>query len=146
MQHVNVISYQLWPNGARPGGQGPVVSADSLDWPVLHQPWIMDDREPAGLTGNNSLPRGPTPFTGHNATARKGWGRAGGTQPWNSHFCNPLFPFVHHALQEARVALVARLPRVTSHYQHEIRGATDQCLYQVQGQTKSHMSWMRRRD
>lgn len=41
------------------------VSADSLDRPVLRQPWIMDDGEPAGLTGNNSLPRGPTPFTGH---------------------------------------------------------------------------------
>ncbi len=78
MQHVNVISYQLWPNGARPRGQGPVVSADSLDRPVLCQPWIMDDWEPAGLTGNNSLPRGPTPFTGHNTTSWERLGEGGG--------------------------------------------------------------------
>lgn len=35
-----------------------------LHWPMLCQTWIMDDREPVGLTGNNSLPRGP--FIVHN--------------------------------------------------------------------------------
>lgn len=70
-QHVNAISCRLCPNEARPGGQGLLVSADSLDQPVLCQPWIMDDGEPAGLTGNNSLPRGPTPFAGHETTSRE---------------------------------------------------------------------------
>lgn len=49
-----------------------MVSADSLDRPVLCQPWIMDDGEPAGLTGNNSLPGGLTPFTGLDTTSRGG--------------------------------------------------------------------------
>lgn len=53
-----------------------MVPADSLDQPVLCQPWIIDDREPAGLTGNNSLPRGPTSFAGHNATNQERAGEA----------------------------------------------------------------------
>lgn len=67
-----------------------MVSADSLDRPVLCQPWIMDDGEPAGLTGNNSLPGGPTPFTGHDTTSREnGEGGGEGTQPRSSHPHNP---------------------------------------------------------
>lgn len=46
MQHVNVVSYQLWPKEVRPEDQGPVVSAGNWDWPMLCQLWIMDDREP----------------------------------------------------------------------------------------------------
>ena len=45
--------------------QGLVVSADSWDRPVKCEPWVMDDGKAPGLTGNNSLPRGLGPFTGH---------------------------------------------------------------------------------
>lgn len=145
MQHVNVISCQLWPNEAGPGGQGPVVSADSLDRPVLCQPWIMDDGEPAGLTGNNSLPGGPTPFSGHDTTSQEMVRVEGSAHSLGAHILitHPL-PLFHYPLQENRFLLAAQLPRVTSHDRNETRGATDRGLSQVQGQTKSHMSRMRR--
>lgn len=105
-----------------------MVSADSLDRPVLCQPWIMDDREPAWLTGNNSLPWGPAPFSGHNTFSQErvglgGWGvvEGDGTQPWSSHPQNPpsflIFPTM---LFKEQGLHWLQLPRVTGHYQNEI--------------------------
>lgn len=101
-----------------------MVSADSLDQPVLRQPWIMDDGEPAGLTGNNSLPRGPTPFTGHNTTSQE---RVGAGERVEGHILGThilvtrlFILFFPYLLQETGFSLAAQLPRVTSHYQNEI--------------------------
>lgn len=130
-------------NRARPWGQDLVVSADSPFWPVLCQAGIMDGRELAGLTGNNSLPRGPTPFAGYNTTSQERVEVPGVGGPWSAHPYNPpIFSLSSHALQEARLSLAAQLPWVTSHYQNEVWGVTDQCRSQVQGQTKSHTLWM----
>ncbi|CAB1451972.1 unnamed protein product [Pleuronectes platessa] len=68
------VHFSCGRTGARPGGRGPVVPADSRSLPppgrCCVSSGIMDDEEPAGLTGNNSLPRGPTPSTGHNAASQ----------------------------------------------------------------------------
>lgn len=73
----------------------------------------MDDKEFAGVTGNNSLPRGPTPSVGYNALSQE--------KPWSTHPRNPLAAgIVYLALQGLRLSLAQQLPRVTSHYQSEI--------------------------
>ena len=148
MQHVNVISCQLWPNGVGTWRPRPRRS-QQIAWTGLCC-------VSPGLWMTGSL-RGwqviiHSPGVPHPSLDTTSWGKAGGwrggTQPWSSHPHSPsLFPpFLHDPLQETGFLLAAQLPRVTSHYQNETWGATDRSLSQVQGQTKSHMSRVRSRD
>lgn len=77
VHHLNVISYHQPPKGTRPDkGAKAWWSQQIWDRSVECEPWVMDDGKAPGLTGNNSLPRGLGPFTGHKETGTERDSRA----------------------------------------------------------------------
>lgn len=90
-----------------------MVSADSWDRPVPCQPWVMDDGEALGLTGNNSLPRVQEPVAEPRQADREGGRLHGLAKPFFPPF--PLPPKPDMGSPSA-----AQLPWVTNYHQYEI--------------------------